>query len=110
MIIAATLLLMTAQSGDMDQSRIKLTNCVATVAIEHLEKKSPKKAFVSATKTACTKEKSEYAEKIKADEIEFGASDDEASEYAAEEAQGVFDTYISAYADYLATNTIPTLE
>lgn len=110
MIIATALFLLTAQSGGADKARVQLANCVAKTTIEHLEKKTPKPVFEDAARSACTKQKENYMELLKADEMKFGASQSEAQEYAKEEADNVVDSFISAYDDYLDTNTIPALE
>ncbi|WP_438725699.1 hypothetical protein ACR9YC_06970 [Parasphingorhabdus sp. DH2-15] len=110
MIIASALFLFIVQAEDIEKSRIKLANCVAKVTIEHIGKKTPKPLFEDAARSSCAKEKAKYISSIKADEIKFGASEDEASEYASEEAENVVDSYINGYDDYLETNTIPALE
>ncbi len=110
MIIASALFLFVAQADDVEKNRVKLANCVAKVTIDHIGKKTPKPLFEDAARSSCAKEKAKYTSSIKADEIKFGASEDEASEYASEEAENVVDSYINGYDDYLETNTIPTLE
>jgi hypothetical protein len=110
MIIASALLLVAAQSGDIEKGRVQLANCVAKMTIEHLGKKTPKPLFEDAASSACTKQKEKYMTLIKADELQFGSSDSEAREYAKEEADNVVDSFVSAYDDYLETGTIPSLE
>lgn len=110
MIITSALLLVAAQSGNIEKGRVQLTNCIAKMTIEHLEKKTPQPLFEDAARSACTKQKENYMELIKADEMKFGSSESEAREYAKEEADNVVDSFISSYDDYLETNSIPALE
>ena len=110
MIITGALLLVAAQSGNIEKGRVQLTNCVAKMTIEHLGKKTPRPLFEDAARSACTKEKEKYMALVKADEQQFGASESEAQEYAKEEADNVVESFVSAYEDYLETNTIPALE
>lgn len=110
MIIISALLLVAAQSGEIEKSRVQLTNCVAKMTIEHLGKKTPRPLFEDAARLACTKEKEKYMALVKAAEQQFGASESEAQEYAKEEVDNVVNSYVSSYKDYLETNTIPSLE
>jgi len=110
MTMIVAFLLFAFQAGDIEKNRVEFANCVAQLTIDHLKKESPKSIYLTDAEYSCVDEKLAYVASIKADEIEFGASESEATEYAEEEAANVVDAFVGAYTDFQETNTVPALE
>lgn len=105
-------LLSSATTGlaDAETGRVNYSNCLTDFTTTHLDQKSTRSAFKRASKTACLDERSAMIAAMKKDELDFGSTEQEAIDYATEEADGVLFAFTDAYAGYLSSNTRPVKE
>ena len=103
----AILVSASATTMDSETNRVAYNNCLVEFTTTHLEQKTGLSAFRKAAKDACKSEKDALVAAIKKDELEFGSTDQEATDYAAEEAGNVLFSYIDSYNSYLNSNTRP---
>ncbi len=105
-------LLSTATAGlaDAETSRVSYSNCLTDFTITHLDQKTARGAFKKASKDACADERSAMITAIKKDELEYGSTEQEATDYATEEADGVLFSFTDAYSGYMSSNTRPVKE
>ncbi len=104
--------LMSASSAAMDTEtdRVAYNNCLVDFVSTHLDQKTGLNAFRPAAKKACLSDRDALIASIKKDELEFGSTNQEATDYAVEEAGNVLFSYIDAYSGYLNSNTRPVKE
>ena len=95
---------------DSETDRISYNNCLVDFVSTHLDQKTGLSAFRKAAKEACTNERDVWIAAIKKDELEFGSTEQEAKEYAQEEAGNVLFGYIDSCMGYLNSNTRPVKE
>lgn len=95
---------------DADTMRKNYNNCLVDFTIEHLDLKTGVGPFRKAAEDACQSERDAMAAAIKKDEMQFGSSEAEATEYAEEEVGGVLFAFTDMYGGYLNGNTRPVKE
>lgn len=113
MITALSLaILVTASAATMDAEtdRVSYSNCLVDFVGTHLDSKTSLSAFRTASKEACTQKRDALITSIKKDELEFGSTDQEATDYAEEEAGNVLFAFLDSYNSYLNSNTRPVKE
>lgn len=105
-------ILMSASAATMDaeSDRVAYNNCLVDFVLSHLELKTGLSAFRSAAKEACIAERDSYIASIKKDELEFGSTNQEATDYAEEEAGNVLFSFIDSYNSFLNSNSRPVKE
>lgn len=106
----AILVSASATAMDAETNRIAYNNCLVDFVTTHLDQKTTLNTFRGAAKKACTAERDALITAIKKDELEFGSTDQEATDYAEEEAGNVLFAYIDSYSGYLNSNTRPVKE
>lgn len=97
----------TAGMADAETSRVNYSNCLTDFTTTHLDQKTARGPFRKAAAKACPDERSAMLAAMKKDELEFGSTEQEATTYANEEADGVLLAFTDAYAGYLSSNTRP---
>lgn len=97
----------TAGMADAEASRVNYSNCLTDFTITHLDQTTARGAFTKAATATCMDERNAMIAAIKKDELEFGSTDQEATDYATEEADGVLTSFTDGYAGYLSSNTRP---
>ncbi|GAA0482325.1 hypothetical protein GCM10009096_25830 [Parasphingorhabdus litoris] len=100
----------TFSAADAETARVSYSNCLTDFTITHLDQKTARRAFNKAAVTACPDERSAMIAAIKKDEIEYESTEEEATQYATEEADGVISSFTGGYAAYLSSNTRPVKE
>lgn len=100
----------TAGMADIGTSRISYSNCLTDFTITHLNQKTARGSFKKAAKDACADVRSAMIAAMKKDELEFGSTEKEATDYATEEADGVLFSFTDGYADYMSSGTMPVKE
>ncbi|WP_417611703.1 hypothetical protein [Parasphingorhabdus sp.] len=95
---------------DADTARVAYSNCLVEFTTAQLDEKVGTGTFKKAAAAACPSERTAMIASIKKDEMEFGSSEDEASSYAKEEADGVLFSFTDGYAGYASSNTRPVKE
>lgn len=93
-----------------EDARIAYSNCIIDVVNEHLERKDGKSAFEKAAAGACSNERAAFHAIIVKEEKGYGSSQAEADQYADEEVQGIVDSFVEGYRDYLNSNSRPAKE
>jgi len=102
-------LTMAAYMADpIETAQKKFSNCLIDTVNEQLDAKAPQKTFEKAANAACEKEKAAFHSIVLKDERGYGSSQAEASQYADEEAQGIIDSFVQSYGDYVLNNSRPT--
>ncbi len=107
---AALLSAATAGMVDAETSRVNYSNCLTDFTVTHLTQKTARGPFKKAVKDACTDERSAMIAAMKKDELEFGSTEQEATDYATEEADGVLFSFTDGYAGYMSSGTMPVKE
>ncbi|MEP2988969.1 MAG: hypothetical protein ABJN65_13340 [Parasphingorhabdus sp.] len=102
--------LVSAAAMDMETNRVAYNNCLVEFTSTHLDQKTGLSVFRPVAKEACSSERDALVAAIKKDELEFGSTNQEATDYAVEEAGNVLFFYIDAYNGYLNSNTRPVKE
>lgn len=113
MITALSVAILVSASAtvmDAETDRVSYNNCLVDFTITHLDQKTGLSAFRKAAKEACTTERDALVAAIKKDELEFGSTDQEATDYAQEEAGNVLFSYVDSYSGYLNSNSRPVKE
>ena len=100
----------TAVAADAETNRVSYSNCLTEFTITHLDSKTARGAFKKAVTEACADERNAMVTAIKKDEMEFGSSEKEATDFATEEADNVLLSFLDGYAGYLSSNTRPVKE
>ena len=95
-------------AADAVSSRVAYSNCLTDYTIEQLEQKTATKTFNKTAVEACPDERATLIAAITKDEVSYGSSAAEASEYATEEANGVLSSFTGSYTDFLESNTRPS--
>ena len=90
----AILVSASAATMDAETDRVAYNNCLVDFVITHLDQKSNLSTFRTTSKEACTQERDALISSIKKDELEFGSTNQEATDYAEEEAGNVLFAYI----------------
>ena len=106
-------LLTTASSAalaDAETTRIAYSNCLVEFTTAQLDEKVSTGDFKKAAVTACPEQRAAMIAAMKKDEIAFGSSQDEATTYATEEADGVLFSFADGYAGFANSNTRPVKE
>ena len=106
-MVASVLAVSAASVIDAEDNRVAYNNCLVDFTIEHLALGTGVSAFRNAAQNACATEKSALISAIKKDELQFGSSEKDATEYATEEAEGVLFSYTDGYSGYKNSNTKP---
>ncbi|MEP2102429.1 MAG: hypothetical protein ABJP02_13075 [Parasphingorhabdus sp.] len=111
-ILYSVALLTTAATGmaDTETSRVNYSNCLTDFTITHLDQKTERRAFVKAAADACPDERSAMIAAMKKDELDFGSTEQEATDYANEEADGVLFAFRDGYSGYMNSSTRPVKE
>ncbi len=94
-------------AADAETTRVSYSNCLTDFTTTHLDQKTARGSFRKAAAEACADERSAMIAAIKKDEMEFDSSQEEAMQFATEEADGVLSAFTDAYAGYLSSNTRP---
>lgn len=110
MITTLMTLLLVAQAGDPDDLRKTYSNCVVDMTIESLKSNMGERTFKNAASKACSAERAAYVDAIAKDEMEYGSNEDEAKQFAEEEADTVVAAMVNSYGDFKSTSTQPTKE
>ncbi|MEW4466969.1 hypothetical protein AB1K62_03955 [Parasphingorhabdus sp. JC815] len=97
----------TAGIADTETSRVDYSNCLIDFTTNHLDQKTARGTYIKAAQTTCMDKRNAMIAAIKKDELEFGSTEQEATDYATEEADGVLTSFTDAYAGYLSSNTRP---
>lgn len=100
----------TAGMVDAEADRLNYSNCLTEFTITQLDAKTARGPFKKAAAKACPDERNAMIAAMKKDEIEFGSTEQEATEYATEEADGVLFAFTDGYSGYLSSNTRPVTE
>ncbi|QTD56259.1 hypothetical protein [Parasphingorhabdus cellanae] len=102
-------LLSAASTGaaDAETMRVTYSNCLTDFTITHLDQKTARGSFKKAAAEACPDERSAMIAAIKKDEMEFDSSQEEAMQFATEEADSVLTAFTDGYAGYLSSSTRP---
>lgn len=100
----------TAGMADAEAGRVNYSNCLTEFTIAQLDAKAARGAFKKAAAKACLDERNAMIAAMKKDEVEFGSTEQEATEYATEEADGVLFAFTDGYSSYLSSNTRPVTE
>lgn len=106
----AILVSASAATMDAETDRVTYNNCLVDFVTTHLDQKTALSGFRSAAKKACISERDALVGAIKKDELEFGSTNQEATDYATEEAGNVLFSYIDSYKSYLNSNSRPVKE
>lgn len=106
----AILVSASAATMDAETDRVAYNNCLVEFTSTHLDQGTTLSAFRKAAKDACTSERDALVAAIKKDELEFGSTNQEATDYAVEEAGNVLFSYIDSYNGYLNSSTRPVKE
>lgn len=93
--------------ADAESSRKSYSDCLTDYMISALDQKSTVSAFKKSAPDACPAERKAMIDAIKKDEMGFGSSAVEASEYATEEADGVLFSFTDGYSGYESSGTRP---
>lgn len=109
-IITIALLSATSSVQDAEAMRMAYSNCLVDFTIEQLDAKTNRREFSKTSREACATHRDAMAAAIKRDELEFGSTEQEATDYANEETENVVFAFIDGYADYLSSNTRPVRE
>lgn len=111
-ILYGVALLSASSAGmvDAEASRVSYSNCLTDFTVTHLDQKTARAAFKKAAADACPDERNGMIAAMKKDELAFGSSETEATDYATEEADSVLSSFTEAYASYLSSNTRPMKE
>lgn len=96
-----------ATIADAETARVTYSNCLVEFTTAQLDEKTGTGAFKKVAKTACSVERDAMISAIKKDEMTYGSSDDEATSFASEEADGVLFAFTDSYAVYLSSSTRP---
>ena len=99
-----------ASIADAETTRVAYSNCLVEFTTTQLDEKTGTGAFKQAAPQACVGERTAMISAIKKDEMEFGSSESEATQFATEEADGVLFSFTDGYAGYVNTNTRPVKE
>tara|TARA_R110000850_G_scaffold69982_8_gene155175 strand:+ start:230 stop:583 length:354 start_codon:yes stop_codon:yes gene_type:complete len=99
-----------ATIADADTARVAYSNCLVEFTTAQLDEKIGTGAFKKAASEACVDERTAMIAAIKKDEMEFGSSASEATQFATEEADGVLFSFTDGYAGYANSNTRPVKE
>ncbi|MEO9469217.1 hypothetical protein [Parasphingorhabdus sp.] len=110
MFSIALLATATTNLADAEVSRVAYSNCLTDYTVEQLDLKTSTSAFKKAIKSACETERNAMIAAMTKDELEFGSTQKEASNYALEEADGVAFAFSDGYASYASSNTRPVKE
>jgi len=113
MITALSIAILVSASAtvmDAETNRVTYNNCLVDFVTTHLDQKTGLSAFRKEAKEACPTERDALVAAIKKDELEFGSTNQEATDYAQEEAGNVLFAYIDSYSNYLNSNTRPVKE
>ena len=100
----------TLNPDDAEAARKAYSNCLTDYTIEQLDMKTGTSTFKKSVKNACNDERDAMIAAMKKDEIEFGSTEKEATDYATEEAANVLFAFSDGYAAYASTNTRPVKE
>jgi len=100
----------TAGMTDAEASRVDYSNCLTDFTITHLDKKTARGTYVKAAAAACMDERNAMLAAIKKDELEFGSTEKEATDFATEEVDGVLLSFTNGYSGFLNSNTRPVKE
>ena len=109
-IFTIALLSATSSVADSEAMRVAYNNCLVDFTIEQLDAKINRREFSRTARNACVTQRDAMVAAIKKDELEFGSTEQEATDYANEETENVVFAYIDGYADYLSSNTRPVRE
>ncbi|SIN97148.1 hypothetical protein SAMN02745824_2484 [Parasphingorhabdus marina DSM 22363] len=109
-IFTIALLSATSSVADADSMRMAYNNCLVDFTIEQLDAKTKRSVFAKSAREACASQRDAMAAAIKKDELEFGSTEQEATDYANEETENVVFAFIDGYADYMSSNTRPVRE
>lgn len=99
-----------ATIADAETARVAYSNCLVDFTTTQIDEKTGTSAYKKAAKTACSGERDAMISAIKKDEMTYGSSDDEATSFATEEADGVLFAFTDSYAGYVSSNTRPVKE
>ncbi|PHR18188.1 MAG: hypothetical protein COA41_10400 [Sphingopyxis sp.] len=99
-----------ATVDDADTARVAYSNCLVEFTTAQLDEKVGTSTFKKAATAACPSERNAMISTIKKDEMEFGSSENEATSFAREEADGVLFSFTDGYAGYASSNTRPVKE
>lgn len=108
--IALVSTLSTATIADAETARVAYSNCLVDFTTTQLDEKTGTSAYKKAAQTACSGERDAMISAIKKDEMTYGSSDDEATSFAKEEADGVLFAFTDSYAGYVSSHTRPVKE
>ncbi|MEP3224685.1 MAG: hypothetical protein ABJO01_01830 [Parasphingorhabdus sp.] len=100
----------TAGIADAEANRVNYSNCLTDFTVTHLDQKTERKVFKKAAAEACLDERNAMLTAMKKDELEFGSTEQEAVDYATEEADGVLFAFVGGYSGYMSSNTRPVKE
>ncbi|GAB5489481.1 MAG: hypothetical protein Pars2KO_30510 [Parasphingorhabdus sp.] len=106
----AILVSASAATMDAETNRVSYNNCLVDFVTTHLDQKTALGGFRKVAKEACIAERDALVAAIKKDELEFGSTNQEATDYAQEEAGNVLFSYIDSYNSYLNSDTRPVKE